>query len=440
MKPKNMRAKKSKVPSIRNARRVRSAAPKLRYGPIIACQICKSPKLRLIVSFGHQPPVQSYLTAGQLQEPETGYPDDLVRCEDCGLVQINHAVDPRIVFPREYPYQSGMTKLLRDNFAQLAEAVSQRVALASTDLVVDIGSNDGTLLQGFKARGLRVLGVEPTGIAMIARKNGIPTVNKFFSEEVARQIVAEQGKARVITAANVFAHVYDLTSMVRGIKALLAPNGVFVSESHYLADLIDDVQYDTIYHEHLRFYHLKPLLKLLSNFGFAAIDVEQIAPHGGSIRVFAVKDQTAKPSDRLMSLLRREEELGLNGPEAYERFRERVVQSKRKLLSLLLGIRAEGGRIVGIGAPARASMLVNYCRLDTDLVDYIVEPRGSLKVGLFMPGSHIPIVEESRMLEEQPSHALLLSWHIGKDLMAKLPTLGYRGKFIMPLPDPRVIG
>lgn len=409
------------------------------YGVITHCQVCARAELGPIISFGHQPPVHSLLTAEQLREPETYFPTELVRCAGCGLVQLTYAVDPEVLFPREYPYQSGMTKVLRDNFAQLAAVVTERFGVNRVDLVIDIGSNDGTLLQYFRARGARVLGVEPTAIAAVAERNGVPTVNEFFNEDVARKILASHGKAKVVTAANVFAHVNNLGSVIRGIDVLLTEGGVFVSESHYLADLITGVQYDTIYHEHLRFYHLRPLISLLEMFGFNVIDAKRIPTHGGSIRVVAVKDKTVPPSDQLLSLRRAEEEMGLDRSETFDEFRARVVRAKQRLLGLLLRIREEGGRIVGIGAPARGSMLVNYCRIDRDLVDYIVEPRASLKVGLFMPGSHIPVCEEERLLAEAPSHALVLSWHIGQELMRKVRERGFRGLYILPLPEPRVV-
>lgn len=412
---------------------------KLLCGPIEECQGCASSDLSRIISFGHQPPVHSLLTAAQLREAETYYPNDLLRCARCGLIQLGYAVDPTILFPREYPYQSGMTDVLRQNFGQLAEAAARRFHLTSAHLVVDIGSNDGTLLQGFRARGMRVLGVEPTAVAEIAERNGIPTVNDFFSEKVAGRIVDKHGRAKIVTAANVFAHVNDLASVIRGIDHLLLEDGVFISESHYLLDLVQGIQYDTVYHEHLRFYHLKPLIGLLERFGFRVIDAERIAPHGGSIRVYAVKNGSATPSDRLRALLNLEEKSGLNEASTFEAFRERVVRAKHRLLALLLQIREEGGRIVGVGAPARASMLLNYCRIGDDLVDYIVERRGSLKIGLSMPGSHIPVGEDERMLVEQPPYALLLSWHIGDELVNKLRQKGFRGRFIIPLPEPRIV-
>jgi hypothetical protein len=408
-------------------------------GPITACQGCESATLEVVIDFLPQPPVQAFLTADQLREPEVHYPLTLLRCPACGLVQIGYAVDPEIVFPRDYPYQTGMTRILVEDFKDLADQAVTRFGLAKDDLAIDIGSNDGTLLKGFLPHGLRVLGVEPTDIAGIAVANGIPTLQAYFDERVASAIVAEHGPAAVVTATNVLAHVPNLFPFLRGITELLADGGVFVSESHYLLDLVQRLQYDTIYHEHLRFYGLRPLTAILRRAGFTVVDCERVPTHGGSIRVWAVKGEGAG-SERLEAQRREEEEFGLYEAERLEEFRRRVVDSKQRLLAMLLRLRQEGSRIVGVGAPARSSMLLNYCRIDGDLVDYVVEPPGSLKNGLHTPASHIPIVEESRLFAEQPALALMLSWHISGELMPKLREKGFRGKFVVPLPEPRLAG
>jgi SAM-dependent methyltransferase len=408
-------------------------------GAVTACQVCGDVGLERFMVFGHQPPVHSLLTAEQLNEPEVTYPLDLLRCRACGLVQLGYVVDPRVAFPPEYPYRSGLTAILREDFRNLAESVMGRFGLGAEDLVVDIGSNDGTLLDAFRARGLRrVLGVEPTATARIAQEQGIPTLNEFFREELAERIVEEQGTARLVTAANVFAHVQALGSMLRGISRLLRDGGLFVSESHYLVDFLQGCQYDTIYHEHLRYYSLGVLVTLLERSGFSVVDAERIPTHGGSIRVYALKGAAA-PGARVAELLRMEERLGLQTPAPYEAFRRQALRAKRELAWLLTSLKREGHRIVGVGAPARASMLLNFSRVDADTVDYVVEKAGSLKIGLHLPGSHIPVVDEARLFEEQPAYALILSWHIGDELMRTLRAKGFRGRFILPLPDARVI-
>lgn len=408
-------------------------------GPVTACQGCGSGALETVIDFLPQPPVQSFLTAEGTRQPETHYPLSLLRCPGCDLVQLGYAVDQQIVFPRDYPYQTGMTRILVEDFKDLADKAVERFGLGEDALAVDIGSNDGTLLKGFQPHGLRVLGVEPTDIAQIAERNGVPTVQDYFTDELARRIVAEHGPASVVAATNVIAHMPNLYPFLRGIAELLPDGGVFVSESHYLLDLVERLQYDTIYHEHLRFYGLRPLTEILARAGFAVVDCERVPTHGGSIRVWAVKGEGGPPSERLEAQRREEDEYGLYEHERLEQFRDRIVSAKHGLLAELLRLRGAGKRIVGVGAPARSSMLLNYSRVDGDLLDYVVEPTGSLKIGLFTPASHIPIVDERRMLEEQPDYALMLSWHIAEELMPKLRQNGFRGGFVVPLPEPRVV-
>jgi hypothetical protein len=408
-------------------------------GPVTACQGCFRRDLRRVYSFQPQPPVQAFLTAQQLNAPETAYPLDLIRCSACGLVQIGFVPPPEIVFPRSYPYQTGMTRVLRENFRELTRSAKARLGLRDGDLAIDIGSNDGTLLKGFRDDGLRVLGVEPTDIAKIANSSGIPTLQAFFDEDVAREIVREHGRAAVVAATNVIAHTNNLYPMLRGIRALLDDGGTFVSESHYLISLVDQLQYDTIYHEHLRYYSLRPLIEIHERAGFSVTDVQRVPTHGGSIRVWATTRPDAPRSRAVDDLLAEEERSGLYGDGVWEDFGRRLIKSKHDLQRLLLDLRQKGDRIVGVGAPARSSMLLGVSHIDPDLVSYVVEPTGSLKIGLFTPGTRIPIVDEQRVFDERPEWLLLLSWHIADELMPRLREKGHRGGFVTPLPAPRAI-
>ncbi len=402
-------------------------------GAIKNCQVC-SGNLETIINFGHHAPVNAFLTKDQLSEPEITYPLNWCRCTDCGLMQIDYIPDPHVVFPDEFPYRSAMTNTLKENFVSLAAILKDRFNLTNNDLVIDIGSNDGTLLQQFKGAA-NVLGIEPTGVADIAIENGIPTIKKFFSEAVAREIITRYGKAKIVTATNVFAHINNPFQMTNGIMEMLTDDGIFISESQYILDILEKLEYDTVYHEHLRYYSLKSLMMLMEKSGFTVIDAERIPVHGGSIRVYAVKGrQTAK---NLNEMLRKEEEQMT--AQSYLKLRKRITDSKCKLQELLLSIKKEGNCIVGIGAPARGSMLLQYCRIDSDILDYTVERKGSLKIGLYTPGTHIPVVDEEKLFEEQPEYALLLSWNIGDEITRKLREKGFKGKFIMPLPEPRII-
>jgi hypothetical protein len=361
----------------------------------------------------------------------------VLHCGTCSLVQLGLIVDPGILFPPEYAYTSGTTRILRDNFAQLATEVSRLVAPGRSDLVVDIGSNDGTLLSNF-AGDHRVFGIEPTNAGLLAQERGIPTRISFFSAEVAREVRSEQGPARVVTATNVFAHIEDIHSIVDGILALLGEDGVFISESHYLLDLLEGLQYDTVYHEHLRYYSLRSLSYLLQQHGLDVFHVTRIPTHGGSIRVYAARPGAYRRAAVVDELLA-EEDRAIVGNKLLEGFRGRVVRSKLDLYALLRDLTAQGERVYGIGAPSRASTLINYVGLDDGILGCVLEVPGSRKIGKYMPGTRIPVLDESALFQDQPAYALLLSWHIAEELMPKLTRAGFRGDFIVPLPSPRVV-
>jgi hypothetical protein len=328
-----------------------------------------------------------------------------------------------------------MTKLLRDNFADLYVESSRLLNLAKDDLVIDIGSNDGTLLSNFKP-GHHVLGIEPTDVAQIAQKRGIPTVQRYFTPAVAREVKAGHGAAKLVTAANCFAHIEDVHAIVGGILDLLAPDGVFISESHYLIGLLDRLQYDTIYHEHLRYYSLTSLAHLLGMHGLDVFYAQPIPTHGGSIRVYAAR-RGARAIDTSVAAMLAAEPRGAAMRKKLKAFCDAVMLSKLRLHALIRDIKEKGGRIAGISAPSRASTLVNYVGLDEAIIDYVCEIAGSLKIGMYMPGTLIPIVEESRLFTDQPDCAIIFSWHIAEELAPKLRQKGYRGRLVTPLPVPR---
>jgi SAM-dependent methyltransferase len=401
------------------------------------CQICESSDLKSVLFLGYLPPVNTLPPIGTKPTEQPAYPAEMVACSRCGLVQLGLVVDPAILFPPSYPYTSGTTRILRDNFAELATEVAKLYPLKAGDLVVDVGSNDGTLLQNFNRDGVRVFGIEPTNAGKLARDAGIPTLMSFFNASAVATTIRDHGKAQIITAANVFAHIEDVHAVVEGILSLLADDGLFISESHYLLSLVQTLQYDTIYHEHLRYYSLTALKYLLAEHDLEVIHARRIPTHGGSIRVYAARKGKKKVSDAVATMLE-EERHGLSS-EAFADFRRGVVSSKLGLLSLIKGIKEKNQRIFGIGAPARASTLVTYTGLTHDILDCILEVKGSHKIGKYMPGSLIPVLDESTLFEEQPEYVLLLSWHIADELAPKLRNRGFKGKFIVPLPVPRIL-
>lgn len=412
---------------------------KMPLGLIKQCQICGNKKLQDIINLDHQPPCDLLPNSEEIKEEKIHYPINVVRCTDCGLVQLDFIAPPQIVFHKEYPYKTGITQMLVDNFKILAQETTKQFNLKKGSLIVDIGSNDGTALQQFKNHGMKVVGIEPTNVARIATKNGIPTINEFFTEKTAKTIASKYGPASIVTATNVFAHINNLDGFLKGVSRLLSKGGVFISESQYLYDTIEKTQYDCMYHEHLRFYSLKPLQILFRKYGFTLVDAKRITAAGGSIRAYAVKGSNLAPSKRLLDLIKAEEKFGLYKKSTYDTFRKNVERSRLELVRTLCDLKLKGKTIEGISSPGRSSPLLNYCHIDPLLVSRIGEQSSSLKVGLYTPGTHIPVVDEKYIFKNQPDYAVIFSWHIADTLIPKLRAKGLKSKFIIPLPKVRII-
>ena len=403
------------------------------------CQVCGSTDLESVLFLGYLPPVNQMRTIGQRPFEQPAYPAELLRCTKCQLVQIGLIVDPQILFPPEYPYTSGTTKILRENFAELQQEASPLLGLKGQELIVDIGSNDGTLLSNWVKAGHPVCGIEPTDMAQLANSRGIRSIQSFFNPAAAARAVKECGtKATVVTATNVFAHIEGIHEIVEGILAMLDDDGVFINESHYLMALIETLQYDTIYHEHLRHYSLESVAYLLKMHGLEVIHAKRIPTHGGSIRVYASRIGKRPVQPSVAALLAEEKAAGELAVRMKD-FKHRVALSKVRLHSLFEKIVAAGHRVYGVGAPSRASTLINYVGLDRELLDCVVEISGSYKVGKYMPGTLVPVIDETRLFEDQPEYALLLSWHIADELIPKFKARGFKGKYIVPLPEPRIV-
>jgi hypothetical protein len=407
--------------------------------PISSCQICRHDGLDSVLFVGFIPPVNTMPDVGSVPVEEAAFPLEMVRCPACGHVQIGLEVDAEVLFPFSYPYLSGSTRILREDFADLYVKTMEVLPLAADDLVIDIGSNDGTLLGNFLGGGHRVLGIEPSQAGLVARGNGIETLTAYFNQATAEQVLDSHGKARVITAANVFAHIAEPHGVVTAITDLLTPDGLFISESHYLLALVETLQYDTIYHEHLRYYHLGSLIRLLSEHGLEVFKVERIPTHGGSIRVFSARQGTRSVDASVSRALAAEAAAGLDDGSGLKTFRDRVIRSKVELFELLAPLKRAGARIYGIGAPSRASTLINYTGLDDGILDCVLEISTSHKLNKYVPGTRIPVLDEKKLFADQPEYALLLSWHITDELVANLKSKGFEGRFISPLPTPRII-
>jgi hypothetical protein len=401
------------------------------------CQICNSSNLEPILFLGFLPPVNTMQKIEEKPAEQPSYPAQILYCRKCTLVQLGLVVSPKILFSKDYPYTSSTTKILRDNFAELYKECMTFVDLEKDDLIIDIGSNDGNLLSNFKENH-RVLGVTPEEIGKKAIERGIPTIIDYFSQEVVKMIGKEHGKAKIITATNVFAHIDNVNDIVKWILEILEEDGVFISESHYLLPLVETLQYDTIYHEHLRYYSLHSLKYLLENCGLEIFHVKEIGTHGGSIRVYAARKGQYEVKESVNKVLEKEKEKIVDKEKLLE-FGKKVTISKLELHKLCLEIKKKGERIYGIGAPSRASTLINYVGIDDGIMDYVMEIKGSHKVEKYMPGTLIPVLDEGRLYEDQPEYAMLLSWHIADELIPKIKEKGFKGKFIVPLPKPHIV-
>ena len=399
------------------------------------CQFSNKKDLKLIISLGYLPPVNEFLKINSINSQSVFFPTNLVYSQSSKLVQLSTIVNKSIVFPKSYPYTSSTTKILRDNFAELFNECKKLINFNSKDLIIDIGSNDGNLLSNFKQ--IRRLGVTPENIGKLAIKKGIPTLLRYFDKNTANLIQKKYGKAKIITATNVFAHIDNITELMNNVLKVLKNDGVFVTESHYLMPLIKDLQYDTIYHEHLRYYSLTSLKNIFDKFKLEIIHAKEIPTHGGSIRVYVAKKNNYKKSKLIKRILNKEKKL-LNRKKFLE-FREKVVASKLQLLTVIKKIKDKKKLIYGVGAPSRATTLINYTGLTKEIVDCICEVNNSYKVGHYMPGTNIPVVSENIIFKKKPDYLLMLSWHIAKDLIKIFKKKGYKGKFIIPLPKVKIL-
>lgn len=398
------------------------------------CQITGSKDLHPIIDLGMQPPCDTLVDfPGQ---KEAKYPLGLMLCPQSGLAQLSYVVDGREIYHPDYPYRSGISKPLEEYQRAFANRIVERFDLVSDDLVVDVGSNDGTLLTGFKRHGCQVLGVEPTNVAEIARReNGIETLQEFFNESVARSIAGADGRAKVITMTNVFAHMATLGQVMRGLCSLLDDNGVFITESHYLLDVLEKTQFDTIYHEHIRTYSLKSLCALFPQYGMQVFDVSRADRYGGNIRAYVGWKGKHPVSVEVARLLKLEEERGLDRPETWVSFASKVERSKRAMVSFLNKAKWQGKKVVGVSAPGRCATLLNYYGVTPAHLPYLGELHNSLKLGKYQPGTQIPIVNNKRIIEEQPDAVVLMAWHYADPIVKRLREEGFKGEIYAPLPE-----
>lgn len=404
------------------------------------CLICGHMNLVNYLDLGHIALANSYLNISDLGLPEQKFPLRVVYCPNCHLAQLEDIVDRKLVF-NDYAYLSSSSPPLVEYFKTYAEDVYSRFPDQANKLVVDIGSNDGTLLKHFQNLGADVLGVDPAEkIAKIATEEGVQTLPEFFSKEVAKNILYSRGSAGLITANHVLAHTDKLNEIISGVKALLAEDGVFVFEVQYLGDLLQKNEFDITYHEHVSYFSLAPLQTLLRNWGLEIFDVQNVEAQGGSLRLFASHAPLSfdiSPTIKVLELL--EEKQQLKDLITYLNFSNVPENTKESLNSLLKELKAQGKTIVGYGASAKGNTLLQYCEIGTETIDYIVDDTPT-KIGKFTSGMHIPILSSEELKKKQPDYILLLAWNYADSIMEKEMWLSETGtKFIIPIPEVRIV-
>jgi hypothetical protein len=405
------------------------------------CRLCDSENLYLFLDLGFHPPSDQFRTRDQLNTSVVFYPLEVNLCESCGFVQLGYVVPPEILYQDNYPYESSITQMGRNHYFEFARSVVEGFNLHTNDLAVDIGSNVGVLLEGFRTLGLRVQGIDPApNICQIAEKRGIPTINAFFDESSARRVVEKLGLATVITGTNVFAHVDDLNAFMRAVNLLLDPKrGIFVIEAPYFLHLVETLEYDTIYHEHLSYLSIEPLIPYFQKFGMEIVNIEEKDIHGGSIRIFISAIGNYPVGENVSKFLEIEKIADLRSKKTLNNFALRVAENKLKLQLLLANLKASGKKIVAVSAPAKGMTLLNYCKIDGQLIDFVTE-KSKLKIGSYTPGGLIPIYSDDSLLDEAPDYALLLAWNFATEIMYNNKEFIARGgKFIIPIPEPRIV-
>lgn len=393
-----------------------------------------------VLSLAPTPPANAFVARAAVDEEQPRLPLDLWFCRGCGHVQLLDVVDPCELFS-DYVYESGTSPVFVSHFEDYAAEVHQRLGLQAGDLVVDVGSNDGTLLRAFARLGLRVLGVDPAeNLARRATESGIETLHAFFGPELAARVRERYGAARAVTANNVFAHSDDLGGVLEGVRTLLAPDGAFVFEVSYLLDVIEKLLFDTIYHEHVSYHSVQALVPFLDRHGLSLVDVKRIDTHGGSLRGYARPAGTpGQVSPSVAELVEAERRAGLDRPETFRAFGSRVDRLGQELRGLLTELRSEGHTVAGFGAPAKATTLMHHFGLGPELVDFVVDD-SPLKQGLYTPGFHLPVLPTSAIYERRPDYLLVLAWNFAPSIMANHRRFSEGGgHFIVPLPSLHVV-
>ncbi len=405
-----------------------------------SCLVCARSQVDEFLDLGSTALANKFPTADDLNQPEPRFPLRVGFCRGCGHVQLTELVPPAAMFT-DYLYVSSASDTLRAHFDDLAATLASRHGLADGGLVIDIGCNDASLLCCFRDRGAATLGVDPAeNLAEFSRGTGIERYQGFFGADSAAEIAAQWGRAALITATNTFPHIPDLSGFVAGLDTALAPGGAFVLEAHYLVDLLAQLAFDTVYHEHVSYWALGPMIRLFENHGMEVVRAERLPIHHGQLRATVMRRGEGDVDDSVAEVLAAERELGIDRFETWSAFAARVDRLKTDVVDCLRGLKAEGRRLAGYGAPAKGSTLLEFFGVGPDLLDFIAD-RSALKQGRYTPGSHIPIVAPEALLEEPaPDHVLLLAWNFEDEILAQQAEFRRRGgKFVLPVPEVRIV-
>lgn len=408
---------------------------------LLGCRLCGAPLRQTFVDLGMSPLSNGFLRADQLNRMEPFFPLHARVCEVCFLVQLEEFEKPHNIFS-DYAYFSSYSQSWLQHVRVYADRMTERFHLTEQSLVVEIGSNDGCLLQYFVQKGIPVLGVEPAqNVASVARKNGVRTVTRFFGEQTASDLRAEGHQAGLIIANNVLAHVPDLNGFVNGMKLLLKPEGIITVEFPHLLKLVEGTQFDTIYHEHYSYFSLCTAERLFEKHGLRIFDVEELSTHGGSLRLYISHSENpdSRPTESVVELRHGEIAAGIQDPAKYAGFEDKVRESKRNLLQFLLDAKKEGKTLVGYGAPAKGNTLLNYCGIGTDFLDYTVDLNPH-KQNRFLPGTHIPIHAPEMIGKTRPGYVVILPWNLKDEIVDQLSGIReWGGRFVIPVPKVEVI-
>jgi hypothetical protein len=404
------------------------------------CRFCGEPLRETFIDLGLSPLCETYIDPSRLNAPESFYPLHTFVCGNCFLVQLPEHVGAGEIF-EEYAYFSSYSDSWLAHARSYVEAISNRLSLGPHSSVIEVASNDGYLLQYFKAKGIPVLGIEPaTNVAAVAIKNGIPTITSFFGRRLARELASGGRQADLLLGNNVLAHVPDINDFVAGMKMLLQPQGVITMEFPHLVRLIEENQFDTIYHEHFSYFSFTSVTRMFAAHGLKLFDVEELSTHGGSLRVYAchAEDDTKAISPDVMRLTAWEADWGINSLDAYQAFKKKVEATKRNILHFLIETREAGKSIAGYGAPGKGNTLLNYCGIRTDFLQYTVD-RNPYKQGKYTPGTRIPIFSPEHIRETKPDFLFILPWNLKDEIIAQNAYIReWGGRFVVPIPDVQI--